>query len=370
MRKLVGNDSAVMGGEPTWEDEDETKTSIIRAFNWYNYSFGRKDAKEFIIDYAKAVGRSKDEIALLKSINEAKLQVQVGWLARMFLVGYKPDDRTKTFFANKYKELLADAKNVKQPVVEVAEDVTPAQPVVSIQQRIRDKASEEAGDIEGMVDDFILAGCKNPADLDNYFKAKKLSSVVMKRICEIFIPRSEHLAEVLAGQDKQLVEGYSNFSKVQIRKLKEFYDAVISAANKASVDNKPVRKTKARKEKPATVVAAKVQYLPEFAELNLKSIAPVKVVGVMQAWVYNTKTKMLCVYNAENAKGLSFKGTTFLNYNKETSVGKRLRKPEVTIKDLMEAGKVKLKKVLTDLSTKELQLTGRMNSDTMILRVN
>jgi hypothetical protein len=59
-----------------------------------------------------------------------------------------------------------------------------------------------------------------------------------------------------------------------------------------------------------------------------------------------------------------------LNYNKETSVGKRLRKPEVSIKDMMEAGKVKLKKVLTDLSTKELQLTGRMNSDTMILRVN
>ena len=365
MRKLVGNDSSVMGGEPTWEDE--TQPSIVRAFNWYNYSFGRKDAKEFIIDYAKAVGRSKDEIALLRSVNEAKLQVQVGWLARMFLVGYKPDTRTKTFFADKYKELLADAKNVKQPV---AEDVTSAQPVVSIQQRIRDKASEVAGDIEGMIDDFNLAGCKNPADLDNYFKSKKLSSVVMKRICEIFIPRSEHLAEVLAGQDKQLVEGYSNFTKVQIRKLKEFYDSIISAANKASVDNKPVRKTKAKKEKPASVVAAKVQYLPEFEELNLKSVAPVKVVGVMQAWVYNTKTKMLCVYNAENAKGLSFKGTTFLNYNKETSVGKRLRKPEVTIKDMMEAGKVKLKKVLTDLSTKELQLTGRMNSDTMILRVN
>jgi hypothetical protein len=365
MRKLVGNDSGVMGGEPTWEDE--TQPSIVRAFNWYNYSFSRKDAKEFIIDYAKAVGRSKDEIALLRSVNEAKLQVQVGWLARMFLVGYKPDTRTKTFFADKYKELLSDAKTVKQPV---AKDVTPAQPVVSIQQRIRDKASEEAGEIEGMIDDFILAGCKNSADLDNYFKSKKLSSVVMKRICEIFIPRSEHLAEVLAGQDKQLVEGYSNFSKVQIRKLKEFYDAIISAANKASVDNKPMRKTKAKKEKPASVVAAKVQYMPEFAELNLKSIAPVKVVGVMQAWVYNTKTKMLCVYNAENAKGLSFKGTTFLNYNKETSVGKRLRKPEVSIKDMMEAGKVKLKKVLTDLSTKELQLTGRMNSDTMILRVN
>ena len=79
---------------------------------------------------------------------------------------------------------------------------------------------------------------------------------------------------------------------------------------------------------------------------------------------------MLCVYNAENAKGLTFKGTTFQNYDTKTSIGKRLRKPEVTIPELMEAGKVKIKKILPDLSTKELQLTGRMNSDILILRVN
>ena len=286
MRKLVGEDSGVMGGEPTWDGE--TQPSLVRAFNWYNYSFGRKDAKNFVLEYAKAVGRPKDELATLKSINESKVQLQVGWLARMFVVGYKPDEKTKNFFASKYKELLTEAK--KTPVVEAVAEDAPAQPVVSIQQRIRDKASEEAGDIEGIIDDFILAGCKNPADMENYFRTKKLSSVVMKRLCEIFIPRSEQIAEVLEAKDKQLVEGYSNFTKVQLRKLKEMYDAVVAAANKASVENKPVRKTKAKKEKPANIVAAKVQYLPEFAELNLKSIAPAKVVGALQAWVYNTKT--------------------------------------------------------------------------------
>jgi hypothetical protein len=35
----------------------------------------------------------------------------------------------------------------------------------------------------------------------------------------------------------------------------------------------------------------------------------------------------------------------------------------------MEAGKVKIKKILPDLSTKESNLTGRMNSDTIILRI-
>jgi hypothetical protein len=75
------------------------------------------------------------------------------------------------------------------------------------------------------------------------------------------------------------------------------------------------------------------------------------------------------VYNAENAKGLTVKGSTLQNFNAETSIGKRLRKPEVTIKELLEAGKIKLKKILSELSTKESLLTGRLNSDTIIVRV-
>jgi hypothetical protein len=101
----------------------------------------------------------------------------------------------------------------------------------------------------------------------------------------------------------------------------------------------------------------------------LKSIAPEKIVGASQVWAYNTKTRLLGVYNAENAKGLTVKGSTLQNFNVETSIGKRLRKPEVTIKELLEAGKIKLKKILSELSTKESLLTGRLNSDTIIVRV-
>jgi hypothetical protein len=78
---------------------------------------------------------------------------------------------------------------------------------------------------------------------------------------------------------------------------------------------------------------------------------------------------LLGVYNADNPKGLSVKGSTLQNFNEQTSIGKRLRKPAVTIKELMEASKVKTKKILSDLSTKEINLTGRMNSDTIILKI-
>jgi hypothetical protein len=41
----------------------------------------------------------------------------------------------------------------------------------------------------------------------------------------------------------------------------------------------------------------------------------------------------------------------------------------VTIKDLLNGGKIVLKKLLDGLSTKPSELTGRINSDTIIVRV-
>jgi hypothetical protein len=146
-------------------------------------------------------------------------------------------------------------------------------------------------------------------------------------------------------------------------------DAIISATNKGFEASKPVRKARKKKEKPASVLVAKVSYLAEDPETKLKSVHPEKIIGAKQVWVYNAKTRTLGVYHSTDARGFSVKGSTLQNFNEETSVAKKLRKPEQTIKDLMAAGKVKLRQLLLGLTTKESQLTGRLNSDTIIARV-
>jgi hypothetical protein len=362
MRKITSE----IGAEPIYTNvEGKSEQSVlIGAFNWYNYNCSKKEAKEFVLDYLKFVGRSKNEILAIRSVSESKINLQFGWLARMLCLGFVPGDKTKQFVATKYKELLTQAnKDLKVSTV-VVEDA----PKVNIQDRIREKASEEAGEVEGLIDDFVLGGCKNPIDMESYFRSRNLSSVVMTKICNMFIERAKEIEEVLTSDDPQLKEGYSNFTKPELRRFKDFLDSIVVAANsRASI--KPTRKKRKVKEKPAAVLVSKMNYLKDFAELNLVSVSPEKVIGALQVWTYNTKTKLLGVYNADNAKGLSVKGSTFQNFNEQTSIGKRLRKPAVTIKELMDAGKVKIKKILPDLSTKESNLTGRMNSDTMILRI-
>ncbi len=362
MRKI----NSEIGAEPIYTNvESKSEQSVmIDAFNWYNYNCNKKDAKEFVLDYLKFVGRSKNEILAIRSVSESKINLQFGWLTRMLCLGFVPTDKTKQYVAVKYKELLTEANTDLKITKVVVEDA----PKINIQDRIREKANEEAGEVEGLIDDFYLGGCKNPIDMESYFRSRNLSSVVMTKICNTFIGRAKEIEEVLTSDDPQLKEGYSNFSKPELRRFKEFLDSIVVAANsRASI--KPTRKKRKVKEKPASVLVAKMNYMKDFAELGLVSVAPEKVVGALQVWTYNTKTKLLGVYNADNAKGLSVKGSTLQNYNEQTSIGKRLRKPAVTIKELMEAGKVKIKKILPDLSTKESNLTGRTNSDTIILRI-
>lgn len=132
MKKVTPIDP-MQGAEPTWTKQDPTneKSHLVMAFNWYGYNCNRKDAKEFVIDYLKKLARSKDEINSIKSLHENNFPVQFGWLSRMISLGFVPSDKTKTYFATTYKNLLSTAKKEKPVVVEDAPTFT-----VSIQQRI------------------------------------------------------------------------------------------------------------------------------------------------------------------------------------------------------------------------------------------
>ena len=366
MRKINPADP-MQGSEPSWSDQDSSneKLDIIKTFNWYNYNCNRKDAREFVIDYLKKIGRNREEVNSIKSLHETIFPAQFGWLSRMISLGFIPSEKTKTYFTTTYRKVLSEVdKEVAVAVVDTAPTNT-----ISIQQRIVEKAGVESGELDGLIDDFVISRCKKEIDMESYFKSRKLSSVVLKKICDTYIVRGAEISEVITSKDAQTIEGYSNFTKPELRRLKEFIDTIVATANKGSMENKPTRKARKVKEKPASVVVAKVQYMKDFAELNLKSVLPEKIVGASQVWLYNTKTKLLGMYNADNAKGLTVKGTTVQNFNIETSSGKRLRKPEVTVKQVLDGGKIVLKKLLDGLTTKPAELTGRINSDTIVVRV-
>jgi hypothetical protein len=52
-----------------------------------------------------------------------------------------------------------------------------------------------------------------------------------------------------------------------------------------------------------------------------------------------------------------------------TSIGKIIRKPTEKLKEFMRANKTQLKKFLNDIKATETKLAGRINSDTILLKV-
>ena len=72
----------------------------------------------------------------------------------------------------------------------------------------------------------------------------------------------------------------------------------------------------------------------------------------------------------DNSNGFTVSGTTVKNYDAELSFKKKLRKPEEMIDAINKSTKLRALKALKALKTKDSPTDGRINADTVILKVN
>ena len=230
-------------------------------------------------------------------------------------------------------------------------------------------AREHVAEFDAAVDEFCENKYKGEFDSYEYCKKNTINAPVAKKMLDIFRGEVEEVEEALEGKDEQLVEGYNHLTKRELRRFAQFlrsiYDGVERHANNAKTVRKP-RKTKA---KPVHKIVEKVKYLKEASEYKIVSIDPTKIVGAEQLWAFNVKTRTLWVYNAQSRDGLSVKGTTLQGYDAETSIGKKLRKPEEVIGRLLGGGKIVLRKLMDEIKSVEKSPNGRINDQTVLLRV-
>lgn len=133
---------------------------------------------------------------------------------------------------------------------------------------------------------------------------------------------------------------------------------------------KPVRKTrtmKPRKINPTKMVR-RLKYLKSDKDTNLTSIDPEKIIGATVLWVFNVKTRKLGQYVAKDDTQLMIKGSTVLNFE-PNCIHKKVRKPAEILPKLMSAGKVEQRKLLEGIKAVASPLTGRINKDTILVRV-
>lgn len=354
MARILDANAHFAGQEPKFGIE-VTKIQLITALNWYNQNKAAKDAEKYATDFFKK--KYKLDIS-----DVAKNYTNTfGWVCRIVSNGGTLNTKDQIWFENKIEEIKTLIEQKQTVVVSKTN-------VISIQDRIADKVSELAGEIEGSIDDYILsdfATMPSPyAIMQN--KAKGIHA---SKLIDIFKKHRAEFDEASTTKDEQLKEGYSNFSKSELKKLIAYCDLIITDAMKISGESIQTRKPRKRKAKSPEQLVAKIKYMEKFDELKLTSVAPKDIIGAMSLWVYNVKTRKMGCYHAADAGGLSMKGSTLLNFNETKSVQKKLRKPEQMLPDVLNGGKVFLRNVIENIRAVESQMTGRLNADTILLKV-
>ena len=357
MARRSAIDNKYAGEEPNITSSAST-LDLIRAYNYYNYFYSSEDAKSFVLTFLKSRKVSKTSLKKAQQLRPIDVQ-NIGWNCRIMHNGGSLPEETRTSSMGKLQKLI-DA-------VSLCDEEE--KPVVSIQERIENKASEIIGDLEAEIDVF-LNNHKYDFDATSWFTSRNIKSVIAKKVAEYYSPLSEELYEALQGKDDDLKYAYRRWKKSALKKYLEFIKNILSAAEVASVRVSATRKQRRKKVKPASVLVSKMKFQEKDDALNLVSVRAADIIGAQQLWVYNTKNRDLSVYNAIGPSGLTVKGTTIMGFDEKSSVTKKLRKPEVTIKKLMETGKIGLRKIMDDLKTVEKQSSGRINITTLLLRVN
>ena len=153
-------DTKFMGDEPTWRVQPiyDRISQLTKAFSWYNYFYGKKDARDMVVSYLETHGR-KNDVRLLRGVPDSALRLTTGWMCRMSMVGLDLTEAEQIQLDN----MLAETLGTKQQAEVEKTDTAPARQ--TIQDRLREKLTECAGELEGLFDDFVVSGAKMSADI-------------------------------------------------------------------------------------------------------------------------------------------------------------------------------------------------------------
>jgi hypothetical protein len=361
-------DTKYVGDEPLWRTQptENRFTALSRAFNWYNYFYGKKEAKDFVAAYLETHNRARDA-KKIRSLGDSQVRLTTGWLCRMSMMGLDLSEHEQIKLDNMIAELLSLKDAPKQ---ETGTD-EPELPKATIQDRLREKVSECLGELDGLFDEFVTSGAKLNADYKPVMlmRSMNIAPQMISQVKDTWTRKLTEFEEAVAGKDADLAKAYEFMTKTQLKNCVKFCELVIADCG-SYVQIKKVER-KPRKVKPVSPEkkAAKFKVCAEFAELKLKSLPAAQLVDKSEAWLYDTKKrKLIHVVADEYAKVFTVKNNSVIGFSTTETVQKTLRKPAEQLKDIQTVGKPAARKAFKDIKATETAWNGRGSEALVVLR--
>lgn len=378
---------AIKDTSPTWEgceawDSDKFHKHFRNAMDYYRLESDIKTYKPVVVRWMESVGCTKTDIAAFKKVKDSRIGTTMGAVAACLNRGmqaqradFNQGRDSAAWLRAEIVKVINDGKDDIDPETLAAEKEAAKVEVYtpSIQERVRDAAMAMTEEIEDAYQNFQT----DPENFDpkafkmlNLLKGKGAKAAHARIIRDFYARDLAELNELASGAgDDQLKEGYKHRSRKQIKNFIAFLQEIESACTMLMQEAKVNRKPRKTKTVSKDKVVAKLKYKKTEESLKLVSINPTDIIGAKELWIYNTKTRKLGKYVAAEFNDLGVKGTSITGFNETESICKTIRKPEEKLKEFKSAGKVALRKFLDEINATDTKMNGRLNEETILLKV-
>ena len=363
--------------------------NLDKAKHYVQYEIENREYSKVLKDYIKKFF-NKTDYAVISVLPEWKFTYGSHWATFAYwMTNDLPLAEYARLGLHKYcKQLIEEAKELsKKKKTDIK--TNSASPVITIQERIFDKSKDVCEDIEEWLDGFLRDPNNfNPRGFDftAHFAKNEVTQAHARKIMEFYagelteskevlaMPTAAAIAKIKDPKDRdwaeQLREGYSHRTKKQSQAWLEALEGLSSACTLIIDKSKAVRKPRISKPVSKEKIIAKLKYCVSDDKFKLASVNPLELLESTEIWVFNIKTRKLGRYVvADDATIMTVKGTVLVGFDETKSIQKTLRKPEETLKEFKTTGKVKLRTFMDAITTTDTLLNGRINEDTIILKV-
>lgn len=363
-RKRIKSElSMVFGKEPTFPKKLKKKdynSVLIPALQWYGQYGGAETSqalkafhKSWLVDWATAHGIKPGTYAIP---NEGISTF--GAVARCAMRGFK---------LNKlHEELLFESfKNWPMPEAKVIDRAALARSL-SIKARVKNENDlKPFMTVYDNAVDSVMGGAKKW----DITVTGELNATQKKELTVLYKLALADFKELLRGKNVELTESFRKLPKALIRRMITLHEEILESIKLAGNRGTVIRKAKAvrtKKAKPASAYIRKLQFMPAHVEYGISSVDAEKLVGANTIYLFETKKRLLKKFDATGIAGALVSGTTLKNVK---GTCKKIRKPEELLSGFDKLPLSKCFKVFDDVKAMEKVCTGRVNSDTVILRV-
>ena len=284
---------------------------------------------------------------------------------------YKNNDAdgntAKEFLNNLFDKMipLIEKGKVIYEEKQKANNIVSISPAVKLMRKINNTIMQELLDLE----DKWIDGDDATINIYDRFKYHGLTNTAISHVKPMIEGWLLDYEDAYYKRCDQAVEGYSHLKRSTLNHRIKVCKAMLEDLERIRSATKATRNVKVKRPKSVDKQVARVQYKKEDNDFKIVSINPIQIPTKTRLYAFNTKSKMVIEYITESVNGFEISGSTIKNFSKGLSRTICLRKPLDFLPIVLQKTPKQIDAAWQTLKTKTKVPNGRINKDTILLRV-